>query len=97
MSLLKYINSKFNKPSSANIAKERLQIIISHERSKRNNTELLALMQQELLEVISKYLKIDRSAISEQVKVELERRGDSSVLELNITLPDQELALAVED
>jgi cell division topological specificity factor len=94
MRLLNYL--KFNKPSSANIAKERLQIIISHERSKRNNTELLALMQQELLEVISKYLNIDRSTISEQVKVELERRGDSSVLELNITLPDRELAFAAD-
>lgn len=92
MKILDYF--KFNKPTSANIAKERLQIIISHERSRKNSTELLALMQQELLEVIAKYLKTDCDAIRDQVKVELERRGESSVLELNITLPEQELEFA---
>ncbi len=92
MKILDYF--KFNKPTSANIAKERLQIIISHERSRQNSTELLALMQQELLEVIAKYLKTDCDAMRDQVKVELERRGESSVLELNITLPEQELEFA---
>ncbi len=72
-------NSKHN---TARIAKERLQIIVSHER-KRNSPDFLPMLQQELIEVIAKYVKIDK----DQVKVELERSGDCSVLELNVTLP----------
>lgn len=94
MRILNYL--RFNKPNSASLAKERLQIIISHERSKQrhSNGELLAQMQQELLDVIAKYFKIDKESMQDQVKVDLEKRGDSSVLELNITLPEEELALA---
>ena len=92
MKFLYYL--KINKANTASIAKERLQIIISHERSqRRDNTELLALMQQEILDVIAKYLKTDAESMKQQVKVEMEKRGDSSVLELNITLPEEELAL----
>lgn len=71
--------------TTANVAKERLQIIIAHERSQRDeDPEYLEKIQQEILEVISKYVKVDRN----QVKVQLERDGDSSVIELNVTMPD---------
>ena len=73
------------KKSSARVAKERLQIIISHEQSKRTeDPEYLMKIQREILDVIAKYVKVDR----EQVKIQLERDGDSSVIELNVTMPD---------
>ena len=74
------------KESAASIAKERLQIIISHERAqqKRNNPDYLPKLQQELLEVISKYINVNK----EQVVVQLDRIGDHAVLELNVTIPD---------
>lgn len=84
MSILrKFLRTKTPK-SSASIAKERLQIIVSHQRSERNQDDFLPLLQKELVEVIAKYVDIDL----EQVHVELERQGDRSVLELNVTLPD---------
>lgn len=89
MSILDYLFK--NKPkSTASIAKERLQIIVSHERTARASPDYLPMLQKELLEVISKYVEIDK----EQVKVELERSGNCSILELNVTLPDSTTANA---
>lgn len=76
--------------NTATVAKERLQIIVSHERRNgtENDTDFLPKLQRELVEVIAKYVDIDQ----DQVKVELERAGNCSVLELNITLPNAEIA-----
>lgn len=71
--------------STASIAKERLQIIVAHQRGKNENMDFMPRLQQELIDVISKYVKIDK----EQVRVALERNDDCSVLELNITLPEE--------
>ncbi|AKH67734.1 cell division topological specificity factor MinE [Spongiibacter sp. IMCC21906] len=81
MSILGFFKSK--KQDTASIAKERLQIIVAHERSQRNEPDYLPKLQQELLEVIRKYVEVDR----EQVEVALDNNGNCSVLELNITLP----------
>jgi cell division topological specificity factor len=74
--------------STATTAKERLQIIVAHERSRRQQPDLdyLPLLQKELLEVVRKYVIIS----DEQIKISLEKEGDCEVLELNITLPDAE-------
>lgn len=76
-----------NKKSTASIAKERLQIIVAHQRS-QERADYLPALQREILAVIKKYVKIN----DENVRVELERSGDCSVLELNITLPEAETA-----
>ncbi len=73
------------KQSSASIAKERLQIIVAHERGQRSQPDYLPALQQELMEVIRKYVNIDQ----DQVQVALENQGDCSILELNITLPER--------
>lgn len=86
MSILDFILAPRRK--TAAIAKERLQIIVSHERARRDGSpdsiDYLPLLQKELLQVISKYVQIDEN----QVRVEVGHSGDRSVLELNITLPD---------
>jgi cell division topological specificity factor len=84
MSILRYLRKR---TSTATVAKERLQIIISHERSQRNAADYLPKLQEEILAVITKYVPIKR----EQVTVNLERMGDSAVLELNVTMPDEVL------
>ncbi len=73
------------KQPTASVAKERLQIIISHERSQRNTRDYWPKLQEEILEVIAKYIPIDRN----KVKVNLERSGDNALLELNVTMPDE--------
>lgn len=84
MSILDYIFRNKSQNATASIAKERLQIIVSHERSARKSPDYLPMLQKELIAVIAKYVDIDK----DQVKVELERSGNCSVLELNVTLPD---------
>jgi cell division topological specificity factor len=82
MSLLDYF--KISKESTASLAKERLQILVAHERSSRNQPSYLPQMQKELLEVIRKYINVGQDAIS----VSFEQDEDQETLELNIVLPD---------
>ena len=70
--------------NSASISKGRLKILVAHERSERNKPSYLPQLQKELLEVIRKYVTVDRKAIS----VNLEHDGNQEILELNIILPD---------
>jgi cell division topological specificity factor len=85
MSLFSYLKRRNNR--TASVAKERLQIIISHERSQRSTPDYLPKLQEEILAVIAKYVRINK----DQVIVNLERMGDSAVLELNVTMPDEAL------
>jgi len=79
----------FRQPqSTAKVAKERLQIIIAHERVERDKPDYMNQLQQDLLDVIAKYVSIDR----EDIKVDLQRKEGCSILELNITLPNLEKA-----
>lgn len=82
MSLLDYFRS--SKPSTASIAKERLQILVAHERASRNQPSYLPQLQQELLQVIRKYVNVGQDAIT----VNFEQDGNQETLELNIILPD---------
>lgn len=74
---------KDNKPNSANIARERLQIIVAHERNKRQAPSYLAALQNDILAVVQKYVAIS----ADQVKVEISQEDNISVLELNVNLP----------
>jgi cell division topological specificity factor len=75
------------KKKTANVAKERLQIILAHERSGRNAAEpdYLPALQRELIAVICKYIKIN----PDDIKVNLERQDNLEVLEVKIELPDK--------
>ena len=70
---------------SASVAKDRLQIIIAQERSNLDKEDYLPMLREEILAVIAKYTQVNR----EQVKVDLQRRDKSAVLELNVMLPDK--------
>lgn len=83
MSLMDYFRS--SRPKTASIAKERLQILVAHERSARNQPDYIAALQKDLLEVIRKYVNIDPEAI----KVTMEQDEDREILELNIVLPEE--------
>jgi len=83
MSLLDYF--KTTKPNSAKLAKERLQILVAHERSSRNQPSYLPALQQELLQVIQKYIQVDQDAVS----VQFESDDEQETLELNIVIPEQ--------
>lgn len=83
MSLLDYFKS--SKPSSASVAKERLQILVAHERASQNQPSYLPKLQKELLEVVKKYVNVNM----EDISINFEQDDDQEVLELNIILPDE--------
>jgi cell division topological specificity factor len=76
----------FQRPEkSASQAKERLQIIIAHERSERVRPDYLGALQKEILEVVAKYVAINK----DDIKVELASKEGCSILELNVVLPSK--------
>lgn len=73
----------FRKRSSAPVARDRLQVLLAHERSVIGKSDLLAVLQEEILAVIAKHITIDREAV--QIKMD---RGDSmSMLEIDVEVP----------
>ncbi|GHC24834.1 cell division topological specificity factor MinE [Aidingimonas halophila] len=81
MKLLDFLKGERKK--SASVAKERLQIIVAHQRSQRDQPDYMPMLERELLEVIRRYVQVDQDAIN----INLDRDEDCSVLELNVTLP----------
>lgn len=87
MGLLSYFRNTRQQQSAA-IAKERLQILVAHERKHRGRRpSYLPRLQKELLEVIQKYVNVDKEAIS----VNLEQNDHHEILELNVVLPDERM------
>jgi cell division topological specificity factor len=74
------------KKKTAGVAKERLQIILAHERAGRNagQPDYLPALQRDLVAVISKYIRID----PHDIKVHLEKQDNLEVLEVKIELPE---------
>jgi len=71
-------------PASAPIARERLQILLAHERGLRGQPDLLMLLREEILSVVSRHVALD----PEKVTVRMERGRNVSTLEVDIELPN---------
>ena len=85
MNLLSFLLGE--KKKTASVAKERLQIILAHERSGRNpggSPDYQPALQRDLVAVISKNVKIDAA----HLKVNMERQDNFEVLEVKIELPE---------
>jgi cell division topological specificity factor len=82
MHWLEYFRS--SPKGTAHIAKERLQVVIAHERAERNAPAYLPLLKRDILNAIRKYVRI----AEDQVSMQMEQEGDYEILELNITLPE---------
>ncbi len=83
-----------NQGQSAKVAKDRLQVLIAHERTDREGPDYLPMLKQDILNVIKKYVSVGE----EQVTVQLDTQENCDVLELNITLPeDNDLEEPTED
>lgn len=74
------------KKKTASLAKDRLQIIVAHQKSGRHaEADYLPKLKEEILKVISKYVEID----PDQIKVQLDTNDDHCpILELNVALPE---------
>lgn len=79
---MSFLNHFRSQKKSAQVAKERLQIIVARERGARGGPDYLPRLKEELLNVVRKYVPV----VQDGVKVHLEREGDLEVLEINVTL-----------
>ena len=82
MSLIELLFGK--KQKTAEVARDRLQIIIAQERVKAQAPDYLPTLQKELLEVLSKYVHVSL----DDIRISQETQYGVDVLELNITLPE---------
>lgn len=83
MTMMSFLDRFRRQPKTASIAKERLQIIVARERAAtREDDDFLGKLQQELMQVLAKYEKIDLDTVS----VKIDRANGCDVLELNIVL-----------
>jgi cell division topological specificity factor len=71
-------------PASAPVARERLQILLSHERGLRGQPDLLELLRAEILAVVSRHVTVD----PEKVTVRIDRGDPVSTLEIDIEVPN---------
>jgi len=83
MGFFKFFRSRGD-DQSAKVAKDRLQVLIAHERTNRNAPDYLPMLKRDLLNVIKKYVSVG----DDQVSVQLDSQDEFDILELNITLPE---------
>ncbi len=83
MSLLSFLFNSQPK-ASASSAKERLQIIIARERNINGGPDFMPALHQELIAVISKYVRVN----PEDITIKLDKQGKLEVLDVNVVLPD---------
>ena len=83
MGFFKFFKST-KEDQSAKVAKDRLQVLIAHERTGRDGPDYLPMLKQDILDVIKKYVAVGDDALT----VQLESQDNCDVLELNITLPE---------
>jgi cell division topological specificity factor len=73
----------FSKEASAPAARERLQVLLAHERASTGHSDLVALLREEILAVIAKHIKVDR----DMVNVKMDRGDQVSTLEVDVEIP----------
>jgi cell division topological specificity factor len=76
---------------SAPVARERLQILLAHERETRDQPDLLGILREEILAVISRHVSFD----PEKVEIKMERGRSVSTLAVDIEIPNSRRAAAV--
>jgi cell division topological specificity factor len=82
----------FRRRRSAPVARERLQILLAHERAVRGQSDLLAILREEILAVIAKHVPVEK----DNVQVRMDRGATVSTLEIDVEIPNSaRLVIAV--
>jgi cell division topological specificity factor len=82
--------SFFKRPASAGVARERLQLMLAHEKTGLGKSNLLTVLREEILAVIAKHMDVD----GDKVQVKLDHNGAVSTLEVDIEIPNSQEAVA---
>ena len=73
----------FSRRATAPVARDRLQILLAHERTIAGGSDLVALLREEILAVIKKHVSVE----PEKVQVKMDRGDAVSTLEVDIEIP----------
>ena len=88
---MSFLSGLFPKRGSAPVARDRLQILLAHERAGgEGQSELIAKLREEILDVIARHVPIDR----DKVQIKLDRGAAVSTLEIDIEVPQLKQAAA---
>lgn len=79
MSLFDFLRKKTTAP----VARDRLQVLLAHERSVIGKSDLLATLQEEILAVLARHITVDRDA----VQIKMDRGASFSTLEIDVEVP----------
>jgi cell division topological specificity factor len=82
----------FRRRNSAPVARERLQVLLAHERAFAGQSDLLTVLQEEIIAVIAKHVSIER----DRVQIKLDRGDPLSTLEIDVEVPSAAAAAAVK-
>jgi cell division topological specificity factor len=77
--------------SSAPVARERLQILLEYERNLVSQTDLIAVLREEILAVVSRHVTID----PDKVQISVDRGAKFSILAVDIQIPNKTRKTAV--
>ena len=80
----------FRQRNTAPVARERLKMVLAHERVGNTHSQLVAVLQEEILAVIAKHMQIDR----DKVNIKLDRGDEVNTLEIDIEMPTSKMARA---
>lgn len=85
MSVFDLFRRQPRQASTADTARDRLQILLAHERTGRSGADVLPLLQRDIMEAIERRMKLGE----DNVDIRIERSDDLSTIEINIDLPGQ--------
>jgi cell division topological specificity factor len=74
----------FKRRGSAPVARERLQLLLAYERKNRNQPDLIAMLREEIMAVITRHIHVDQ----DDVRVTMDRGDTMSTLEIDIHIPN---------
>jgi cell division topological specificity factor len=74
----------FRRRATAPVARERLQILLAHERATHGQPDLLSILREEILDAIAKHVTVDQDS----VVIRMDRGATVSTLEIDVELPN---------
>ena len=74
----------FKRRGSAPVARERLQVLLAYERKNRNQPDLVGILREEIMAVITRHVHVDQ----DDVRVNMDRGETMSTLEIDIHIPN---------
>ncbi|TPV97759.1 MAG: Cell division topological specificity factor [Beijerinckiaceae bacterium] len=80
---MKILNFFKQRTSTAPVARERLQLLLAHERAVSGKSDLIAILQEEIMAVIAKHFPVEQEGIT----VKMERGEVVSTLEVEVEIP----------